>query len=210
MRPNPSVLIRKGDYAMTVKDTIKKGVKSRTTKWTARDVKRKMMDIAALEKCELVFLTDKEGLGGCNYAAVAGKDTIMLAPFIKVGAGEKVDGYDYPNGCDNPVECQFISFFHELAHAKLTNKVPSIVKGYSWNDTSNYQFEMWITMLGIEYAHKKYGIKFSDQTVKWMMEEAKSYIHSKDAKFGSGLCQMKADEKGYVVKSQWEFQGDKK
>ena len=192
---------------MKVTEVDTDGVKGKLFTWSRKDVRQKMNEIAKAEKCSLVFLTKKDGFGGCNYGSSAGK-TIMLAPFIKVNAGEHVDGYDYPNGCDNPVECQFITFFHELAHVKLSKKVPSSIRPYAWNDTSRYQYEMWITMLDIEHAHKKYGIKFSDNAVGWMMEEAKSY--AKDdvkADVGYGLVLKKSNRSGYSVLSQWEFKG---
>jgi len=191
-------------------NTIKRrGITQRVFKWTERSVRRKMSAIAKSEKCELVYLTKDEGYGGYNYGSSAGK-SIMLAPFIKVRAGEKVDGIDYPHACENPLECQFITFFHELSHIKFTKKVPSIVKGYAWNDTSQYQFEMWITMLGVEYAHKKYGIKFSDYAVNWLLEEAKTYIHENEEDVGYGLRLLNVNERGYDLKSEWEFTGDKK
>ena len=190
--------------------TIKrKGTVQKVFKWTEKAVRQVMSEVAKNEKVEIVYLTKTEGFGGYNYGCSGGK-SIMLAPFIKVKAGEKVDGIDYPQACENPLECQFITFFHELSHIKFTKKVPSIVKGYSWNDTSQYQFELWITMLGVEYAHKKYGIKFSDYAVNWLLEEAKSYVHQKEEDVGYGLRLLNVNERGYDLKSEWEFTGDKK
>ena len=190
--------------------TIKrKGTVQKVFKWTEKAVSQVMSEVAKNEKVEIVYLTKTEGFGGYNYGCSGGK-SIMLAPFTKVKAGEKVDGIDYPQACENPLECQFITFFHELSHIKFTKKVPSIVKGYSWNDTSQYQFELWITMLGVEYAHKKYGIKFSDYAVNWLLEEAKSYVHQKEEDVGYGLRLLNVNERGYDLKSEWEFTGDKK
>lgn len=187
----------------------KRGTVQKIFTWNEKSVRQKMEEVAKNEKCQLVFLTKTEGLGGYNYGCSAAK-SIMVAPFIKVKAGEKVDGIEYPNACDNPLECMFITFFHELSHIKFTNRVPSIVKGFSWNDTSAYQFELWITMLGVEYAHKKYGIKFSDEAVKWLLDEAASYTRKQDKEFGYGLCLMDARDDYYEVKSQWEFKGEMK
>jgi len=64
-------------------------------------------------------------------------------------------------------------------------------------------------MLGVEYAHKKYGIKFSDNAVEWLMEEAKSYIKKEESEVGYGLRLMNSDDFGYEVKSEWEFRGRK-
>ena len=190
--------------------TIKrKGTVQKVFKWTEKAVRQVMSEVAKNEKVEIVYLTKTEGFGGYNYGCSGGK-SIMLAPFTKVKAGEKVDGIDYPQACENPLECQFITFFHELSHIKFTKKVPSIVKGYSWNDTSQYQFELWITMLGVEYAHKKYGIKFSDEAVNWLLDEATSYTRKQDKEFGYGLCLMDARDDYYEVKSQWEFKGEMK
>jgi len=189
--------------------TIKKcGTVQKIFKWEAVDVFNKMKQVAKNEKLELVFLKAGDGIGGYNYGACAGK-TVMLAPFIKVKDGERVGKFEFTHGCSNPIECQFITFFHELAHAKLTKKVPSIIQHYSWNDTSKFQFELWLTMLGVEYAHKKYGIKFSDNAVEWLMEEAKSYIKKEESEVGYGLRLMNSDDFGYEVKSEWEFRGRK-
>jgi len=189
--------------------TIKKcGIVQKVFKWGFADVSIKMKQIAKNEKCELVFLKAGDGIGGYNYGACAGK-TIMIAPFINVENGGRVGQFDFLHGCSNPIECQFITFFHELAHVKLTKKVPSIIQHYSWNDTSKFQFELWITMLGVEYAHKKYGIKFSDDAVNWLIEEVKTYIKKEESDVGYGLRLMKSDYDGYEVKSEWEFRGRK-
>lgn len=193
---------------MRTKTIRKRGTVQKVFKWTEKAVKKVMSEIAKNEKVEIVYLTKTEGMGGYNYGSSAG-NSIMLAPFIKVKAGEEVDGIVYPHACDNPLECQFITFFHELSHIKFTKKVPSIVKGYAWNDTSQYQFELWITMLGVEYAHKKYGIKFSDSAVKWLLDEAVSYTGNNND-IGYELKLMNQKDGYYEVKSQWEFTGDQK
>ena len=181
-------------------------------KYSLKQVTDIMKSVAKMEKMNLVFLDKNSGLGGYNYGASSGKD-IMLSPFVKGKAGDKINGFTILSDCDNPVECMLITFFHELAHNKLSNKVPSRIKGYSWNDTSKFQYELWITMLGVEYAHKKYGIKFSDQSMKWIINENMTYISGKeDAKeSGYGLICTKATTKSYEILSQWEFKGkDKK
>lgn len=174
--------------------------------WTHCDVVRKMKQIAKKEKCGITFLRAGNGYGGFNYACCAGK-TIMIAPFVKAKAGQVFDGFEVPRECSNPVECQFISFFHELAHIKLTANIPSVIRHYSWNDTSKFQFELWLTMLGVEMAHKKYGIKFSDESLLWLINEARTHVRTDDSAGGYGLLLLRADENGYQVKSQWEFDG---
>ena len=66
-------------------------------------------------------------------------------------------------------------------------------------------------MLGVEYAHKKYGIKFSDQAMKWIINENMTYIYGKGAarESGDGLICTKATSKSYEIVSQWEFKGEK-
>lgn len=178
-------------------------------KYKREDVIRLLKSIARKEKVRLTFLGKDNGHGGYNYGGSTPKD-VMLSPFIKAKKGDKVGRYEIYSDCDNPIECMLITFFHELSHAKLADKVPSNIKGYSWNDTSIFQYEMWITMLGIEYAHSKYGIKFSDQAVRWLIGEAMGYIRdAKDAKeYGYGLICTKATRKSYEVLSQWEFRGE--
>lgn len=175
---------------------------------TERKAKKLMRSIAKKEGLKLAFLKRNEGYGGYNYGASAG-DTIMLSPFVGATKGQYILGLQLTSDCDNPVESMLITFFHELAHCKLSKKVPSQVKGYSWNDTSKYQYELWITMLGVEYAHSKYGIKFSDQTMKWIMDEAKSYINNDPKRDAYGLVCTKSTGNGYTLVSQWDFTGDK-
>lgn len=182
---------------------------TKTFKYTRKEVTALMKRIAKKEGVELHFHGVDGGYGGHNYAGSAGKE-IYMAPFALAKAGDKLDGYKVTRDCDNPVEYMLIAFFHELSHCVLSKKVPSRIKGYSWNDTSRMQYELWITMLGIEYAHSKYGIKFSDQAVRWLLTENLTYIREKeDAKNpeGHGLICTKATNDSYTVLSQWEFQG---
>lgn len=176
-------------------------------RFTLKEAKDFMREVAKKEKVELVFLTKDEGMGGYNYGGSA--DNIVLAPFRKGKKGERDKDGKYPlaRDCDNPVECMLIAFFHELAHVRLSDNVPSVVKGYSWNNTSKFQFETWITMLGVDYAHSKYGLKFSDQTFMWMFNENASYIEA-DWKHDRSACvQKKATSTSYVTVVQWEFDG---
>lgn len=176
-------------------------------RFTLKEAKDFMREVAKKEKVKLVFLTKDEGMGGYNYGGSA--DNIMLAPFRKGKKGERDKDGKYPLDldCDNPVECMLIAFFHELAHVRLSDNVPSVVKGYSWNNTSKFQFETWITMLGVDYAHSKYGLKFSDQSFMWLLNENSSYMES-DWKHDRAACvQKKATSTSYVTVVQWEFDG---
>ena len=167
-----------------------------------------MRCVAKKEKVKLIFLQPNEGYGGYNYGSSAG-DTIWIAPFVKAKDGDMRGEYRIRGNCDNPIEDMLITFFHEIAHCVLVKEVPSQVDGYTWNDTSKFQYELWITMLGIEYAHSKYGLKFSDQAVKWLMDENATYIRDKNLakEFGYGLICTKATETSYTILSQWEFRG---
>lgn len=178
-------------------------------RFTLKEAKDFMREVAKKEKVKLVFLTKDEGMGGYNYGGSAGN--IMLAPFRKGKKGERDKDGKYPlaRDCDNPVECMLIAFFHELAHVRLSDNVPSVVKGYSWNNTSKFQFETWITMLGVEYAHSKYGLKFSDQTFMWMFNENASYIETDWKRDRAACVQKKATSTSYVTVVQWEFDGRK-
>ena len=176
-------------------------------RFTLKEAKDFMRKVAKKEKVKLVFLTKDEGMGGYNYGGSA--DNIMLAPFRKGKKDERDKDGKYPlvRDCDNPVECMLIAFFHELAHVRLSDNVPSIVKGYSWNNTSKFQFETWITMLGVEYAHSKYGLKFCDQSFMWMFNENASYIETDWKRDRAACVQKKATSTSYVTVVQWEFDG---
>ena len=176
---------------------------------TLAETKSLMRKIARKEGIRLDFHDADQGGGGYNYGWSG--DGIFLPPFVKGKKGEKVGKYELHRDCDNPIECMLITFFHELAHLKLSDKVPSQIKGYAWNDTSRFQYELWISMLGVEYAHSKYGIKFSDQSVKWLVEENASYMRDASAakESGYGLICTKATLRSYTVVSQWEFRGEK-
>ena len=132
-----------------------------------------MMDISARHGIELRFLKADEGQGGYNYGGSSG-DCIMLAPFVAGKKGDVIDGIHLDADCENPLECMLITFFHEYAHCKLADDVPYHLKGYSCNKTSRFQYELWISMLGIRFAQSM-GIVFSDATIKWMLRETMTY-----------------------------------
>ena len=173
---------------------MKKDDEFRTLVWTLEKVKKMMRKICKDNKLKLIFYTSKQGLGGYNYGASAG-DCIMLSPFVKKLQKREEKIFSNFKACPNPVECMFAVFFHEFAHCMLTESVPGQVKGYSYNNTSHMQFELWITMLGLDYARDKYGIVFSDETVKRLLEQNMTYAN-KD--FGSNC--NKITNSGYTLK----------
>lgn len=160
---------------------------------------RGIMEAIAKKECfELIFLTAREGMGGYNYGGST-DEWVMLAPFKKGKQGDMIGKYELERDCDNPLECMFITFFHELAHCRLAKDVPHNLKDYSWNDTSRFQYELWITMLGLEYAYKNWGIKFSDQALKWLLNENMTYIRNDWKDFGYGLTVKKPTSRSYSV-----------
>ena len=76
-------------------------------KYSLKQVTDIMKSVAKMEKMNLVFLDKSSGLGGYNYGASAGKD-IMLSPFVKGKAGDKINGCTILLDCDNHVECMLI------------------------------------------------------------------------------------------------------
>lgn len=129
--------------------------------YTKDDCLQIMKDICKEYKIKLTFLNTKQGSGGFNYGACVG-DEIILGPF----KGK------------NPVERQFISFFHEFSHLKLSEEVPFQISGYTINNSSMMQYEIWITMLAIKFAKEKYDIIFSDDAVQWILKQNFSYTNS--------------------------------
>ena len=170
-------------------------------KYNLVDVKKQMKDIAEEHGIKLIYLKPDEGEGGYNYGiSTSTGDEILLAPYIKGKAGDKIGKYTLSQSCDNPVECMFISFFHELSHCRLADdSVPMRVKGYRWNGTSDYQYELWVTMLGLEYAQRNYNIVFSDQSVQWLLKENDTRISNNWKDPGSALVQKKPTIRTYSV-----------
>lgn len=120
-----------------------------------------MKKVCEENNIKLTFLTKNQGSGGFNYAS-SSINEIYLAPYIGNGALEK----------------QFISFFHEFSHLKLEKNIPGKLEGYCVNNTSAMQYEIWVTMLGINYAKEKFNILFSDQSVQWLVKQSFTYMHS--------------------------------
>ena len=129
--------------------------------YTKDDCIQIMKNICNEYHLKLSFLTTKQGSGGFNYGACVDNE-IMLGPF----KGK------------NPIERQFISFFHEFAHIKLTKEIPFNVPGYIVNNSSQMQYEIWITMIAIKFAKEKYNIIFSDDAVQWILKQNFSYSNS--------------------------------
>lgn len=146
---------------------------NRQPKLNMQEAMELMKRVAKEEGLKLTFLKADEGCGGYNYGGSCG-DCIMLAPFVKSGAYEKIDGYNVERPCDNPVECMLISFFHELSHCKIANELSA--------ERSTMQNELWVSMRGIIYAETKYKLRFSDAAVKWLLNENFSYAKEGGAK----------------------------
>lgn len=139
---------------------------NKQSKLNIQEAMELMKRIAKEEGLNLTFLKADEGRGGYNYGGSCG-DCIMLAPFVKSRAYERIDGYIVERPCDYPVECMLISFFHELSHCKIANELSA--------DRSKMQNELWVSMTGIMYAETKYKLEFSDASVKWLLNENFSY-----------------------------------
>ena len=139
-----------------------------------------MQQICKENNLKLILLKKNEGKGGYNYGC-SSIDEIMLAPFIGKGSLEK----------------QLIAFFHEFAHLKLEKKIPGKLKGYCVNNTSAMQYELWVTMLGINYAKEKFNILFSDQSVQWLIKQNFTYMNSE----GGENCWLdKFNKYRYILK----------
>ena len=134
---------------------------------TIKKAKELIISISKKEKVRTTFLKKDEGRGGYNYGGSAAPDLIMLSPFRKCtdedikNGRNKFNRYVIGNKCLNPAECMLVAFFHELSHCKL-NKDNPFDKG------SRYPYELWTTMLGLEYAKEKYGMEISDESIKWL------------------------------------------
>lgn len=130
---------------------------------------------------KLDWLSSKDGRGGYNYAECAGK-CVMIAPF----RGK------------NPVERQLIAFFHELSHVLLSDEIPGKLAGYSSNNSTKMQFELWVTMMAIQFAREKFNITFSDDAVQWLISQGFSY--SKQTEGDVDYCTLKeADNTHYSL-----------
>ena len=149
---------------------------------------------------KLTFLKADEGRGGFNYGGSTDEE-IMLAPFVMANAGDRLDGHEIVRTCRNPVECMLAAFFHEFAHVKLEGAIPHKVEGYAWNCTSKYQFELWVSMLGFEHA-MSCGLRFSDETVKWMLDENASYMRDDPESLAMNAVDVR--DAGYtLVRNDW-------
>lgn len=133
-----------------------------------------MRAVTKKERCTLSLLGKDGGRGGFNYGGQGGRE-IMLAPFVAGKKGDRVDRYTLDRDCDSPLECMLVSFFHELAHAVLNSVIP-------YDVINRYQREIWTTMLGVNHAKSKYNLSFSDYAVKWMIDEAQSYVVYEEVK----------------------------
>lgn len=130
-------------------------IERKVIKYPLNEVIKTMEKICKKYKIKLIFAKD---------------ETIYNAA---CSSGNEITIYQF-NG-KNSIERQFIAFFHEFAHCKLSQKVPFKVAGYNCNNMSSMQFEIYITILGMKFAKEKYEIVFSDDAVQWMIEQSFSY-----------------------------------
>lgn len=142
---------------------------------TIKKAKELIVSISKKEKIRTTFLKKDEGQGGYNYGGSAVPDLIMLSPFRKCTEDDirngrnKFNRYAIGNECLNPAECMLAAFFHELSHCKLNKSNPFD------KSSSRYPYELWTTMIGLEYAKDKYGIEISDESIKWLIDENGTY-----------------------------------
>lgn len=139
-----------------------------------------MNKICKENNIKLTFLKKNEGSTGYNYGS-ASINEIMLAPFTGKGHLEKM----------------LISFFHEFAHLKLEKNIPGKVNGYCINHTSAMQYELWVTLLGINYAKENFKILFSDESVQWLLKQNFTYINDEVSE-SSRL--LKSNKHFYTIK----------
>lgn len=160
----------------------------RTIKYTKDQVYSLMKKICDEYKIRLRIVDNKkeaEDLGwALNCGACSGK-FIMISYFT----------------IKNSLELKLISFFHEFAHVKLTNKVPFKLKKYTLNNISQMQYEMCLSYLGIKFAKEKYDIVFSDDAVKWLLKENMTY-----SKYNEGeYCKCLSGNKNEYILEQEIF-----
>lgn len=68
---------------------------------------------------------------------------------------------------DLPLEYLLITFFHEFAHAKLSDAIN--------NDLSTLLYELNITIAGINFAKTKYNLEFSAESINWIINQNFAY-----------------------------------
>lgn len=174
--------------------------KKRTKKWTLEKVEEIMLAVSQTERIKFHMIPAYEW--GYNYlGSDLEKREIYIPPFLATGETVEVEVKDNHGKakivtamkCHNPLECMFMSFFHEVAHIKY----PPNRQCLPWNFMSEYHYHCMVTMMAIEIANR-YGVEFSDKTIRWRMG-------LNDHAFGSdkydGLCAVanKIKASSYVV-----------
>ena len=167
-----------------------------------------MRSVAKKNGLKFSILKWNEGFGGYNYGASAG-NSIYVAPFVKSDGNRKMHGMTVRKPCANPTECMLATFFHEFAHCKLVGKVPGVDRHYAWNRTSKLQFELWLTMLGFDYA-RKMGIVFSDKTVMWMLNENFTYARPNETGESNIVSRRVTDTSYELVQDDFLYEGGNK
>lgn len=80
-------------------------------------------------------------------------------------AGSVQDG-DIYLGVYEDIELEAISFFHELSH---------VIFDFDRSVISTMQYELYVTFKGLKYAEKECKVLFSDDAIKWMLEQCLTY-----------------------------------
>lgn len=96
-----------------------------------------------------LILDSSEDSDEVNGGCCAGLSEIRMYPFV----------------CENKVERRLIAFFHELAHCVS-------VYDSRWSKMQN---EMEFSQQGIYIALYTFGVEFSDDAVKWLIEQNFTY-----------------------------------
>lgn len=103
----------------------------------------------------------------------------------------------YFNINKNKLEKMFITFFHEFAHCKLSNNVFNKIPEFNANNISLMQYELLITYEGLKFAKEKYNIVFSDDTVKWLINENLTYINNIEKEY---IKPILSNDNQYTIK----------
>jgi len=114
-------------------------------------VRGMMMKLSEKHGIKLHYLNGNEGDGdNANRSFCAGC----------IGSG------DIYLGVYEDIELEVISFFHELVH---------VIFDFDRSVISTMQYELYVTFKALEYAEKECKVLFSDDAIKWMLEQCLTY-----------------------------------